>query len=157
MDEIEFQEKVKDIIIYPGSLNELNEIERLKNSNREYELMALETPSYFIKGTLVEGLGDKIFPLLNFALKQYIGLSPELDKEERQFVEEISEEKTLKGIIEILNSSKETEIIKKIIIDLEIRVSAKELGADGIIHFQFLHRSGDDLEQYMGVPVKLKK
>ncbi len=131
----EFYKAVKDVVLFPGSLDELNSLEKLCGSGKAYELLPAfdKKAEKYTKGVFVPSIED---------IKSYYDM---LNKTHKVVC-------TQDGLIEMVKYwiTERYGILNYI--NLDIRIKALEIGADGLTHFQKF-----DEDYFMGVPVKLAK
>ena len=141
----EFYKSVEDIILYPGNLKELNRLEQINGGDKSYELMPQNNGQRYLTGTIIPGQLEfeeamTLVRITSGALSES-DLDLDLDNEELGVLPEMMEQMTTKlyGKSEVQN--------------LDLRLKAKKIGANGLIHIQMYNKDGT----YMGVPVKLKQ
>jgi len=130
MDLKKFYEDVKDIVLYPGSLNELNMIEQARGDGLMYELLPQEGSVKYIIGTIIPSPSE---------CEEIIGIMD-------GFLDDAAD--LMNGLEEMV-----MELYGENVIDADIRMKAKKIGANGLIHVRLYNTDGI----YMGVPVKIKK
>ena len=142
----EFYDQVKDIVVFPGSVSELNDM--MKSEGKQYKLMPVKGPKKYLTGALLptkdemksliaEKLGAlDAFQQSNAANELFDGELPDLG--------DISVARKLITSIfsELLNNPT--------YVNMDIRVKAKQMGADGLVRVQ----PDTSKDTYLGVPVK---
>ncbi|MCD6226539.1 MAG: hypothetical protein J7J93_01965 [Candidatus Aenigmarchaeota archaeon] len=154
MDLKEFHKSIEDIVLFPGSLYELNILEKVNGSGKTYELIQQKDGEKYLTGPIIpkpselkemirvmQGVGgilDKSDLGLELGLDD---LGFELDKYKMDEMAGMLEE--------IMITLYETPEL----METDIRLKAKKIGANGLVDVRLYHKDGI----YMGVPVKLKK
>jgi len=146
MDLKQFYKSVEDIVLYPGDLNGLNLQEQVNGSGRVYELMPQKDAIKYIKGSIIPKPSE-----LKEMVAAVQGASGKLDKLCSNLGLDEDTLGDMSGMMleQMLLEAFEAPEFQ----NTDLRLKAKEAGADGLVHFQ-LYNTND---QYMGVPVKLKK
>jgi len=144
MDMKKFYKDIKGIVLYPGTLDELNRTERISGRDRVYELMPQKGSIMYITGVIIPSPSEvkEIFGLVRnvgmaFAKPDSLGL-PEDDVEEQV--------DGLENMLAALIGNRE-------MINMDIRLRAKKIGANGLIHVHLYSKEGS----HMGIPVVLGK
>lgn len=129
-----FYETVEDIVLYPGTLDELNRIERRGKTGKIYDFMPQLSGQQYIIGILVPTAEE--FKDFMMVARAAVGALSE-DLENAEILERAEE------LRDKLFSSPQVRA-------QDLRVKAKKIGAQGLIHVQLYTK--DSL--YMGVPVR---
>lgn len=145
MDLNEFYKQVEGIIIFPGSVDDLNRVEEKAVSGNKYELFPVTGGNKFISGVIVPSK-EELKAQLAVMSGIFAGIA-ELQGEEAEGAK--------KELDEMLESQLEPFLHKMLgspaLMSLDLRLKAKQLGADGIVHVQMYDKNG----RHFGVPVKL--
>ncbi|MBI4919020.1 hypothetical protein HY837_03760 [archaeon] len=144
MDLNEFYKQVDGIVMFPGSVEELNRLEFSKKSGRSYSIVPLEGNRTFFTGVIVpskEELREMICVMKGVAVGFAALRGEEAASAQKELEEEIESE--LEPVLHQLLGS-------PALMDLDLRLKAKKLGADGVVHVQMYNKDG----MYFGVPVK---
>ncbi len=157
MDLKEFYKGIKGIVLFPGSVDELNILEEINSSDREYKLMPIKGDKKYLIGTIIPNLKEIEEQVNN--LKEGIRIRVKaisaIGGLETSLAQEIGREafKELGPIGNIVESLYTENIKNPAFLGMDIRLKAKEIGANGLVHVQVY----DKESFYMGVPVKLSK
>ena len=153
MDLKQFYREAGKIVLFPGSIADLNAIEALSDSRssiRRYQLMPVEGGQKYLTGILIPSPAElreqTTAKRLGMAVLQTSGLAGRLDSE-TEAVAELGE------VLETIERLTIQIVSKPEIMGMDIRMKAREIGANGLVHFQ---AHGNKEETYMGVPVKLQ-
>ncbi len=138
MDRKTFYNKVEKIVLFPGSLDELNQREECKRRRNLYE--------FFPNDTLLSGIvipSERDINEFTNALLQVAG------EEEQNFSDLMWN----------------NFYFHDKLLNLDLRIKANKMGANGLIRYQYLNKSEINLNDsrmksvsfdiYMGVPVKI--
>jgi hypothetical protein len=143
-----FYESIKGVILHLGSLDELNKNEQINGSGITYELMPQRSEKRYITGTITPTQSEIKEAMKS--TKNLLGIINSLGFELEG--EEILDKEETNEIANIIENFTKQLFENPAAISNDIRLKAKEIGADGLIHVQ-LHTK-DSI--YMGVPVKKK-
>jgi len=150
--ENEFYKTIDHIVLFPGSLEELNHLEKLNSSNKVYDLMPNVDN---IKDNLI---GEFIFHQKLSDLKNHIEgwadsflITETKPAQRKATIQRFQMDDVIRNL-HLLEDPKR--------MGQEIRVKVRDLGADGLIHFQLYETTysfvGGCHNYYTGVPVVLK-
>ncbi len=150
-----YYEIVKKFVLYPGTLDELNQIEPDKDN---YKIILQPGAKQYIKGyvfpsneeidhkmQLSNNIAEIIYDNLPFT-DQY-RLKPTIKILGLEFDGNIAPDLTARDILSFYHEIG--------MMDEDIRIKAKKIGAEGLIHFNPI--SNKDIPYYSGVPVKRNK
>lgn len=140
------------IALFPGSVDDLNRIESLSNSGRRYELMPIDGGRKYLTGVIIPS-PTELRELMNaqisgMAAFKETELASDLDLEPKELAEL---ENQVGEAYELIEQLAKQMFGKPEIMRMDIRMKAKEVGANGLVHVQLYNKEG----LYMGVPVKL--
>ena len=146
-----FFKTVDDIVLYQGSLDELNRQEEINQSGKIYDFMPMKGSIRYLTGVIIPK-PEEMEQILAVNLSR---VKPKLSKTE---IDEA--EKYLFGI------GKETTYESPMVQKFDLRMAAKKFGANGLIRLQKDNSenklglrdskySGLTLVTYWGTPVKL--
>ena len=141
MNRKEFNEYVKDVIVFPGTLTELNGAQ-LNEKGLPYFLMPMKASHKFISGTLipsVEEMKETFSTMKNGS--ELVAKLVSMEKEEAK--------KMLDELLNQLIEKAEKMYNIPLILHADIRYRARQAGADGVIHFR--QYGGENV--FLGVPV----
>jgi hypothetical protein len=136
MDIKEFYKSVEDIVLYPGSIDELNKIISVSGRKGAYELMPQQGNILYVTGVIIPTIPE---------MKKGLGIAKNITESLAMFRSQDLDLGT-ERLEEMMNEL----YMNPAMLSSDIRVAAKEIGANGLIHFQLF--SKEDL--YIGVPVK---
>jgi len=136
-----FYKTIDDIVLYPGSVKELNDRERKKNSGKTFEEIPLNHGKKYIEGIVLPEMSS-----VKETVTTVIKVTSPKNEEYAEIIHMLSE-------------------IYSGITGLDLRIKAKKLKADGFVHLQYVGQSSLNLRdskfgeivlaQYIGVPVRL--
>ena len=151
----QFYRETGKITLFPGSVDDLNTIESLSNSNKQYELMPVDSGRKYLTGAIIPSLTE----VRELMKEQISGISALGESGLAAKLLDFDTE-TISGLKDHLgDASKIVEQLAKqmfenpAIMGTDIRMKAKKIGANGLIHIQLYNKE----ETYMGVPVRLQK
>lgn len=150
----EFYKKVNKIALFPGSIDDLNKIESLSDSGKQYELMSIDSGNKYLTGYILpspnevrELMKAQVSGISAFGesgLAAKVGVNPESIADFESQFGEASE--TLEQLTEQMFGNPAVN-------RLDIRMKSIKNGADGLVYLRLYNKDAT----YMGVPVKLKK
>jgi hypothetical protein len=158
----QFYQKVKDVLLFPGTLDELNRQEEINKSGRVYDLVKDTQSARYVRGLLVPGWSETEAFMRSMLM---VAVEANMDEFER---EEYNPQETESELEELIGPLK--EIFDKVrcspyMLKHDIRLKAREMKANGIIHFKYECENSVDLKDnaissikynfYTGVPVRL--
>lgn len=146
-----FYKAANRIVLHPGSIEDLNQMEGRKNYGKEYEEMTNFHNKKFITGIMIPDF-DEIKEYINIETSGVnYGEKPSLTT--MLGVEELGRtmSETVKGYETIMEEFFKEKYSNPDVESLDIRMRAIERNADGLVHFQ-LYNASNNL--YMGVPVR---
>jgi len=136
-----FYKTIDDIVLYPGSVKELNDRERKKNSGKTFEEIPLNHGKKYIEGIVLPEMSS-----VKETVTTVIKVTSPKNEEYAEIIHMLSE-------------------IYSGVTGLDLRIKAKKLKADGFVHLQYVGQSSLNLRdskfgeivlaQYIGVPVRL--
>lgn len=154
MDLPQFYMEAGKIVLFPGNVDDLNRLDITSNASRgmEYSLMPMQGGRKFITGMLIPSpielrelmqlqMGG-LSAAKTSGLTSKLGLNKELDDAEAQAGEAF---KMIEQLARQMFGQQAT-------MDADIRMKARLLGANGLVHVQLYTKDG----MYMGVPVRLE-
>ena len=154
MDLRQFYMEAGKIALFPGSVDDLNRMESASNSGGQYELMPVDGGRKYLIGDIIPSptevrelmkaqlSGISAFSASRLAAK--MDMNPEILSEiESQFGE----------TFEMLEQLTKKMFENPAVMDMDIRMKARKIGANGLVHVQLYNKEAT----YMGVPVKLQK
>lgn len=145
MDLKEFHKSIEDIVLYPGGLDELNILEQATSSGRTYELMPQKEGVRYLTGIIIPKPSE--FKERMTAMQSVTGT---LSKNNLGLALHEDGMNEMTGMLgQIMTEIYQTPEL----MNIDIRLKAKKIGADGLIHFQLYDKDAI----YMGIPVKLKE
>jgi len=142
-----FYKEIENVVVYPGSLDELND-EQMRNSARQFRLFSQNEARRFIEGILIPSPGeiDEGFAVV------------------RSLIEDPSDDELIKKVELGLREAMDLQYSNQQIQDLDIRLRAYRMHADGIIRMQYIGSSElvslnpkvklSPMKFFMGKPVK---
>lgn len=157
-----FQRTVEKVVLYPGPLDELNEIEK-KGSGKVYELVEMRDQKRYVEGYLVPDVSK-----IKEGMKQFQDFLQSKDSALGEFISKMlgGKENPLEDLFSKI-TPKDEDMAKRLekvfdltpILEGDIRLQSVKYGGDGLIHFRPVSQGNYTLgfTKYTGVPVKLKQ
>ena len=135
MDLKQFYKQVEKIVLYPGSVDDLNRMEKLTNSGKHYNLVPIKGSTKYLTGPIIPGPNQfkELIDTIQFEADDELKITASTQK--------------------LAFTQKLEELVMQTYGDLDIRMKAQEIGAHGLVHVQLYNKE----RVYMGVPVKLEK
>ncbi len=117
-----FYKKVEDIILFPGTVDELNDQEELNKSGRVYETLPQQGGVRYISGSIIQS--PEKFKELALALLSIAGGGSNIEQkvEKSGFI--------LDFMVDKMYELPEVQ-------QMDIRLKAKKMGANGLVHVQY--------------------
>ncbi len=139
-----FYDETKDIVMYPGSLEELNWIKGEMCRGNPYDILRIEGSKPYVTGVIIPSPTElrELMGLLNGVRGGLGDLFGESFAEIDDTLDEV-----LGNMEPLMMKLFGTPAMLK----SDIRLKAKKMGAHGLIHVQMYSKDG----LYSGVPVKL--
>ena len=160
----DFHKSIENIILFPGSLEELNMTYNAGRSGTLYSIIPMTGSKRYVEGVIIptEEEAMKVMKLMGSA-----SLTTILDAKAQ--LGEFSEEDKRQAVSGIMDMAYATllevyKLMPKNFSELDIRKQAKDMGADGLIRVTYQSESRQkvdggpitemNLTFYMGIPVK---
>ena len=141
MDLKEFYKTVEDIVLYPGTVDELNKRKDVTVSGKRYEEIPLHGGKKFITGVIIPSPSEfqELTNVMQDAAEALGGMGLDVDDADVNKLTEMLEPtmKKLYGIPAVMN--------------MDLRLKVKEIGANGLVCVQLYNKE----DRYMGIPVSV--
>ena len=129
MDIKEFLDSIATVVLFPGNLGDLNHLmAQVPLEGKKYEYLAPpKGPRKYLEGLLLPTPGPDMSSYLRALTKIIVMLHEEEGPIEEPY-------KTLEGMYQKTLS----QILTPEVMEIDIRLKAKQLGATGLVHLQYL-------------------